>query len=290
MFNRFKINLKYIVSRFTILTSIFFGFISIVQMFVDWEVFGIEDNNSIVKIIILICLLMFCWIIAILWGMFYSDEITVFSKDDVKIKVKYDDLMRIAFPRKKEEERIVVIAVNCCFDMIISKDLIRKQSVHGQFLTNFVHNDDEQHLLENSINASLRETKVLPEKLSRKDKKYGNLKRYPQGTIARIDGNNGVTFFLLALTEFDVDCKAHCNKRQYVECLLQLFEYYDTHGQGMDLYLYPMGSSMARTGLSKKEALEAVVEIAKISKERLRAKTTIIVDKNNKNEIPITDL
>ncbi len=32
------------------------------------------------------------------------------------------------------------------------------------------------------------------------DKKYGNLDRYPPGSIARINKENGVTFFLLAST------------------------------------------------------------------------------------------
>lgn len=290
MFQRIKNNLKYIGSRFTILTSIIFGIISIVQMFVGWEVLGIEENDTNRKVILLISLLIFCGIIAIIWGIFFSNEITVFAQDDVEIKVKYDDLMKIAFPKKTEEERIVVIAVNCCFDMTINQNLIREHSVHGQFLKHFVHNESDQRLLEDSIKASLQELNVQYTQLTRTDKNHGNLMRYPLGTIARIPGNNGVTFFLMALTEFDMHCKAHCNKHQYVECMLKLFEYYDTHGQGMNLYLYPMGTSVARTGLTKKEALEAVVALTKISKEHLKSKTTIIVDKNNKNEIAITDI
>lgn len=95
---------------------------------------------------------------------------------------------------------------------------------------------------------------------------------------------------MLALTEFDKDCKAHCNKNQYVECMLKLFEYYDSHGQGMEMFLYPMGTGMARTGLSKKEALEATLMLTELSKEHLKSKTTIVVYKRCKNEISITDL
>jgi len=47
---------------------------------------------------------------------------------------------------------------------------------------------------------------------------------------------------------------------------------------------------MARTGLTRKEALESVVTLTKISKEHLKSKTTIVVDKKNKNEIAITDI
>lgn len=104
MFQRIKNNLKYIGSRFTILTSIIFGIISIVQMFVGWEVLGIEENDTNRKVILLISLLIFCGIIAIIWGIFFSNEITVFAQDDVEIKVKYDDLMKIAFPKKQKRK------------------------------------------------------------------------------------------------------------------------------------------------------------------------------------------
>lgn len=171
-----------------------------------------------------------------------------------------------------------------------SKDLIREQTVHGQFLKRFATNEFERQSLDSAIDASMMEFEVQAEQLERSEKRYGKLKRYPLGSVARINGRNGVTFFLLALTEFDKDCKAHCNKQQYVECILKLFEYYDSHGQGMDMYLYPMGTSMARTGLTRKEALEAVVTLTKISKEHLKSKTTIVVDNKNKNEIAITDI
>lgn len=290
MIKRIKNNLKHICSRFTLLASMVFGAISIVQMFVDWSAFGIEEVNFKCKIIVFLAVLFACGICAIIWGVFLSNKITVFSEDDVQIVVKYDDLMKIAFPRKQKEERIVVIAVNCCFDTEISQDLIREQTVHGQFLKQFVSNEFEKQCLDNAIEKSMLEFDVIPKQLERSEKRYGKLKRYPLGSVARINGKNGVTFFLLALTEFDKECKAHCDKHQYVECILKLFEYYDSHGQGMDMYLYPMGTSMARTGLTRNEALETVVTLTKISKEHLKSKTTIVVDKKNKNEIAITDI
>lgn len=288
MFGRIKNNLKFIFNRFTLITSMVLGLISGVQMFIGWDSIGVNDTKC--KIAILLIILAICGIVSLIWGLFLSNKKTIYSKDEVKIEVRYGDLMKIAFPKKKKDERIVVIAVNCCFDMIISQDLIREHSVHGQFLKRYVHNNAEQVALETAIKESLNEFDYEPVHLEQNDKRYGNLDRYPLGSIARVNGNNGVTFFFLALAEFDKDCKAHCNKHQYVESLLKLFEYYDSHGQGMDLYLYPMGTSMARTGLSKKEALEAITALTKISKEHLKAKTAIIVDKRCKNEISITDI
>lgn len=288
MINRIKNNIKCIVNRFTLLASVAFGLISSMQMFISWESIGVDDTKY--KITILLAILVICGIISLIWGLFFSNKKTIYSKDEVEIEVRYGDLMKIAFPKKKGKEKIVVIAVNRCFDMIVSQDLIRERSIHGQFLKRYVHNNTEQFALETAIKESLNEFGYESVQLNRNDKRYGNLDRYPLGSIARINGCNGVTFFLLALTEFDKDCKAHCNKHQYVECLLKLFEYYDSHGQGMDLYLYPMGTSMARTGLSKKESLEAVTVLTKISKEHFKSKVTIIVDKRSKNEISINDI
>ena len=270
------------------MVSIVFALLSGIQMFIDWDNIGIDDIKN--KIAVLLGILMICAIISIVWGMVFANKIAIYSKDDVEIEVRYGDLMKIAFPKKKKNDKIVVIAVNRCFDMVVSQDLIYEGSVHGQFTKRYVHNESEMAGLEANIKKSLSDFGYKPVRLKRSDKRYGNLDRYPLGSIARINGENGVTFFLLALTEFDKDCKAHCNKHQYVECMLKLFEYYDSHGQGMEMFLYPMGTGMARTGLSKKEALEATLMLTELSKEHLKSKTTIVVDKRCKNEISITDL
>lgn len=288
MINRIKNNLHFIFNRFTFVVSIVFALLSGIQMFIDWDNIGIDDIKN--KIAVLLGILMICAIISIVCGMVFANKIAIYSKDDVEIEVRYGDLMKIAFPKKKKNDKIVVIAVNRCFDMVVSQDLIYEGSVHGQFIKRYVHNESERAGLEANIKKSLSDFGYKPVRLKRSDKRYGNLDRYPLGSIARINGENGVTFFLLALTELDKDCKAHCNKHQYVECMLKLFEYYDSHGQGMELNLYPMGTGMARTGLSKKEALEATVMLTELSKEHLKSKTTIVVDKRCKNEISITDL
>ncbi len=290
MLLRIKNNAKYIFTCFTVISSIVFGLLSILQMFVNWDIFGVENDDTKCKITIFCIILVGCMVLALIQFIFFSNSKSIFLKDEVEIIVKYGDLLKIAFPKKSKGDKIVVIAVNRCFDTVINQDIIKVDSVHGQFLKLFVADDLARQRLDNAIEASLQEFGTPYETLNRSDKRYGKLKRYPLGSVARIDGENGITFFLLALTKFDLDCVAHCNKHEYVECLLRLFEYYDAHGQGRDIYLYPMGTKMARTGLSKKEALETTVTLTKISKEHLRAKTTIIVDRRNKNEISIMDL
>lgn len=290
MITRIKNNTKYIFTRFTFIASIIFGLISIIQMFVDWDILGVKDEDTKFKIFILGMILMACIIAALIWGIFFSNKNRVLIEDEVEIVVKYGDLFKEAFPKVQKKEKIVVIAVNRCFDTVISKDLIKSDSVHGQFLQRFIKNDSDRLRLDREIEDSLREFDIPYETLERSDKRYGKLKRYPLGAVARINGKNGITFFLLALTKFDINCVAHCNKHEYVDCMLKLFEYYDAHGQGNELYLYPMGTKMARTGFTKKEALETMVTITKISRGYLTTKVTIVVDKRNRNDVAIMNL
>ena len=162
--------------------------------------------------------------------------------------------------------------------------------MHGQFLKRFAYSDEKRQALDAEIESSLKAFGYEYEDISLNEKREGKRKRYHMGSVSRIKGENGVTFFLLALTEFDVDCVAHCDKHQYFDCILKLFEYYDKHGQREGTLSIPYGTAMSRTGLSKKEALESIVLLTQISKNYLKCKTTIIVDKKCKNEISITDL
>ena len=175
--SRIKNNIKYIFNQFTLIVSIVFGVISGIQLFVGWESIGI--NNIKYKITALLAILVICGFFSLILGTFFSNKRTIYSKDEVEIEVKYGDLMEIAFPNKMRENRIVVIAVNCCFDMIVNQDLIRENSVHGQFIKRYAHDDIELSDLNNMIEKSLNEFDYNFIQLDRSDKRYGNLKRYP---------------------------------------------------------------------------------------------------------------
>lgn len=288
--SRIKNNIKYILVRFATISSFSFGLISTFQLFFNWDIFGIKNEDISIKIIILLSIVVACFVIALIWALIFSKRKTLYISDNVEIIAMYGDLMKIAFPKKREKEKIVVIAVNRCFDTIVNQDLIKADTVHGQFLNKIASNDFKRKALDNEIEKSLKEFGYEYEELSKKDKKYGKLKRYPLGSVARIKGENGITFFLLALTTFDENCVAHCDKQQFVECLFKLFEFYDMQGQGNELFLYPMGTSMARVGVSKKESLDTTIMLTKISKNYLKSKTNIVVYKKDKNELSISSL
>lgn len=233
MLLRIKNNAKYIFTRFTIIASMIFGLISIMQMFVDWDVLGEKGNNTKCKIIIFCLILVSCIVIALIWGVFFSNSRSILVEDEVHIVVKYGDLLKIAFPKKYSGEKIVVIAVNRCFDTIVDQDLIKADSMHGQFLRRFVADDAARQRLDDAIDSSLQEFEIPYETINRSDKRYGKLKRYPLGSVARINGENGITFFLLALTTLDSiwgnlnECADDLRKVYFAEALnLTATEYF----------------------------------------------------------------
>ena len=88
MLLRIKNNAKYIFTRFTIIASMIFGLISIMQMFVDWDVLGEKGNNTKCKIIIFCLILVSCIVIALIWGVFFSNSRSILVEDEVHIVVK----------------------------------------------------------------------------------------------------------------------------------------------------------------------------------------------------------
>ena len=177
MLRRVKINLKYILSKLTIIATSVFSFLSIIQLFFDWHTLGIDDCNIKAKLIILTVSVLICIIIALVWGLISSKALTILSKDNVKIIIKYGDLMKIAFPKKKQQERIVVIAVNCCYDTIVNDDIIHEGSVHGQFLNKYVDSDRKRHMLDAEIEKSLNSFGFDYKEISKTDKREGKRKR-----------------------------------------------------------------------------------------------------------------
>ena len=104
MLLRIKNNAKYIFTRFTIIASMIFGLISIMQMFVDWDVLGVKGNDTKCKIIIFCLILVGCIVIALIWGIFFSNSRSVLVEDEVHIVVKYGDLLKIEKVKSKSRK------------------------------------------------------------------------------------------------------------------------------------------------------------------------------------------
>jgi len=74
MITRIKNNTKYIFTRFTFIASMIFGLISIMQMFVGWDILGVKEEDTKCKIFIFVMLLVLCIIAALIWGIFFLNK------------------------------------------------------------------------------------------------------------------------------------------------------------------------------------------------------------------------
>lgn len=69
MISRIKNNIKYSLTRFTLIVSIVFGLISEIPMFIDQNTIGIDDTKD--KVVILLGILILCGSISMILSMFF---------------------------------------------------------------------------------------------------------------------------------------------------------------------------------------------------------------------------
>ena len=81
MLLRIKNNAKYIFTCFTVISSIVFGLLSILQMFVNWDIFGVENDDTKCKITIFCIILVGCMVLALIQFIFFSNSKSIFLKD-----------------------------------------------------------------------------------------------------------------------------------------------------------------------------------------------------------------
>lgn len=118
-----KRNLETIGKAWLIFMGSIFSFLSVVLSFVSWEDVGI--NKTCNKIIIFVIIVVSTLVAATIWICMFRRGNTIWENASGKVTVRYDDIMKIAFPKKYRENKIVVIPVNTCFDTQVDEDIAR---------------------------------------------------------------------------------------------------------------------------------------------------------------------
>jgi len=181
-----------------------------------------------IRVIIGIAILFALWIVILLICCIYfirKDKITVLNVlNNHHVFVQYGDLFseKIIYGANgmpSAEKRNIVIPVNCCFDTIVDDDLIAARKIHGIALNN-LYGDGiyTQEGLNRYICENLQSRGIPFTELTINEKRKGNLKRFPFGTIVEVDVNKNITYFLIALTEFNSDLHATIKKKRKLHC------------------------------------------------------------------------
>lgn len=284
MLDRLKNNFSSIKRYFAYGSGVVFGVISTILTFFSWD--DIKITNTIHKLIILVVLTLLIAFVSIILVLFRKKN-KLFGDINSGVELCYNDIIKLGFPKNHKENRIVVIPVNRCFDMTFENCLIAKNSIHGQWLTRYLRSEKDRVELSKIIKRYLDENCIVEKILSRDEKKAGNLERYSPGTVVELEGKKGVTFYLLALSSFDSDLRAHCTETEFYVTIQGLLNHYDSHGQSQDLYCPIMGDHIVRPKRDTLDILSHMRGILQFNKNKIHGIIHLVVYEKMKSHISI---
>ncbi len=283
MLNTIKNNWHYIFATSNKIASLVFsiwGFITLVTP-TDETLNFIE--NTFVRVLVAILILISIYVIIFLAVSAYSKRqksIKVFDlHSNHSLYVEYGDL----FNRDNHNERInIAFAGNRCFDTIVDDDLLGSSKIHGIALNRIYERGERtQERVNEEIQNNLSLHGYISDKLSRKEKRSGNLKRYEVGAVAEICGINNEQYFILGLTSFDRELRAYVEKDEYIKAISSLIKYISDRSQGFPTYMPVIGTGGADVG-SINVLIRFIIKTVELYKDEIDCDIHIVV--GNKEE------
>lgn len=292
---RVILNRKYIAKLATHWTSGLFAFLGLIGTFVSLS--DVLDSSLSIqcRIGISIGILVGVWLI-----FFTGCALYVYKKRRIEvvelnnghhIYVQYGDVFSEDEVLKPQERRSIVIPVNRCFDTLVDNDLVSSGTLHGIAMNKlYQENGFNMNTLGDAIKSNLNLQQVPYENLSIADKRKGNLKRFPAGTVAEIKISEQCSYFFLGLSKFDKNLKASTSEEEYVLAMMKLLEFCNERSQQFPVVMPLIGAGLSRTKKSEKDILTYIIGLVKMNKELINCDLHIIVRDNGKESIAITDL
>ena len=291
---RIILNIQYITNISIKYTGMIFALLGFIGMFVPLSDIFRDGTSLINKIVSSLCVLLGTWLLVFAVSCVYVYLKKYYQILDVgngrHVYVQYGDIFSCN-RGKVIKERNIIIPVNRCFDTIIDDDLISRRTLHGitmnKLYANHIYTQEE---LNEKIQTVLANNKSKYKNISVKNKRKGNLKRYEVGTVAEIQGEEGVTYFFLALTQFDQDLHASTGDDEYVLALIKMLMYNNKRSQGRPLFVPLIGAGAANTQKEERDILEYLVKLIKMNKKIINCDLHIVIRDTAKDSISITNL
>ena len=288
--NIISANKEWLVKKTITITSGVYAALSMIALWVDFT--GLCSRLSpIIRIVFSVGMLAVIAIISFIscWlYLKYKKFFTVFRSDNGHtISVEFGDILDIPSKHSVNSLSSTVIPVNRCFDTIVDDKLVARSSLHGKFLSALIANNHfSPESLNRRIQLSLSDEPC--DILTFQDKPAGNLKRFPAGTIVKIDAESK-QFFLLGLSRFNKDLKAITSKEDYIVAIQKLIEYCDSYAQGGMVFLPLIGTGLSRVGVTQKDAFSYLYHTIVLNKEHLSFDITIVMPDAERGNISITN-
>ncbi len=289
------INRKYILRKGSQISAYIFSIIGFIGIFAPLSDVFPKEMNVIIKILISGGVCACVWVITcgIIARWFNKEKmLEVFEiSNDCHVYVQYGDIFSSDVIKTENKKRNIVIPVNRCFDTIVDNDLISEKTLHGiAFSKLYEAGIYDENSLNDAIQDKLAQQHIIPQDILSEDKRAGNLKRYPVGSIAEISISDECTYFLLGLSTFNYNLKAETSMEDYVLAMQKLIQYCCDRSQQFPVAIPLIGAGLSRANKRERFILEFIVKLLKMNQELIKSDIYIIVRDSGKDTIEITDL
>lgn len=292
---RIWLNRKYIVKMATKWTGRVFATLGLLGTFVSLSDLLDSQLSIGCRIVISAFILLAVWVV-----LFIINAVFVTRKDRYEVLelnggyhvyVQYGDVLSENVVMNPTTKRNVVIPVNRCFDTIVDDDLISSNSLHGIALNKlYAGGAFNKDSLNAAIQKNLRDRQLSSVHITRKEKRKGNLERYPAGTVAEIRISDACTYFFLGLSTFDNNLKATTSDDDYVLALMRLLEFCDDRSQQFPVVMPLVGGGLSRAEKNECDILKFIISLIELNKEHFHCDIHIVIRDSGKDSIAITDI
>ena len=242
------------------------------------------------------CSVAVLWMLAFIFIAIYAEfcirQVAVMDIDaSHTVYVQYGNVFSDSVICNPKERRNIVIPVNRCFDTLVDDDLISATTLHGKAMQQLYK---KKYYTPSSLNFAIQQSLLIndcyvEEVVSRYEKRSGNLKRFPVGSVAEISCSSVCMFFFLALSTFDVKLKANTTMEDYCLALVRLLHFLDERAQGYPIVIPLIGTHLSRANISPHDSLEYLLTLLRVNKGLLHSDVHVIVSDKLKEKVTISN-
>lgn len=182
-----------------------------------------------------------------------------------------------------QEDGLVVIPFNEYFDTRVDDRVISHRSLNGKFIDHYIR---DVHSLNIEIKEDLHLQGLRVSKTCQPGQGDAEREKYKLGSIHE----HSDKYFLLAFSHFDDKNRAYLSMRDYINCLMTMWEEVDTLYAGRSVSIPLLGGGITRfkdMSVSDEELLQLIIWSFKISRVKFRypAKVTVVISQDVSDKI-----
>ena len=293
MFKKIYINLKFIVKKSFEFTAAIFAILGFIGTLAPLDSIISEEIPMVIRVGISVGTIIAIWLFLFIAISIYLVKKSRFKVlaigNNYHVYVQYGDVFSSGIVINEERRRKIVIPVNRCFDTVVDDDLITSNTLHGTSMKKLYQDGRyNEQSLDHDIQKYLEKGQYAVEIIGRAQKKKGNLKRYPIGTMAEIRVDDKLTYFFLGLSALRQDLHAEMSNEEYALALIRMIEFCNARSQGFPVIIPLIGAGHMRR--PEKDVLQYLVMLLKMNRDLVNCDIHIVIPIDAMDRISIADV